>query len=50
MTIKELLAIITTYPEDASVLVEEFGINDVKTVETEYASDGRTYVILVAAH
>ena len=50
MSTKELLAIITTLPEDARVLVEEIGINDIETVEVEHSPDDQTYVILVAAH
>ena len=49
MTIKELLAIISTLPEETIVLIEETDALDVGTVEVEYHSDGRAHVILSVA-
>ncbi len=49
MTIKELLAIITTLPEDTGILIEETDVNELETVEVQYHSDGRMHVILSVA-
>lgn len=49
MTIKELLAIISTLPEETIILIDTADVNDLETVEVEYHSDGRTHVILSVA-
>ena len=49
MTIKELLAIISTLPEESPIILVSPDVNDLKTVDVEYHVDGRIYVVLSAS-
>ena len=49
MVIKELLAIISTLPEETVILIDETDVNEVETIEVQYHSNGRTHLILSTA-
>ena len=46
MTVKELLEIISTLPDNTPVLVSTEDIYEVETVSVEHHSDGRKHLIL----
>ena len=46
MTVKELREIISTIPDDTTVLIEQDDVLDVETVIIQHHSGGRMHVIL----
>ena len=46
MTVKELLEIISSLPDNTPVLVSTEDIYEVETIAVEYHSDGRKHLIL----
>ena len=48
MTVKELKQILADLTDDTIVLIEDFDINDVETVEIQIHTDGRSHLILSA--
>ena len=48
MTIKELKLIIEDLLDDTVILIEENDINEVKTINIQIHSDGRSHLILSA--
>ena len=48
MTIKNLMEIISSLPDETTILIEENDINEVETVNIQLHSDGRSHLILSA--
>ena len=46
MTIKQLKEIINNLPDETPVLIDADNVYDLNTVNVEYHSDGRQYLIL----
>ena len=48
ITIKNLMEIISSLPDETAILIEENYINEVETVNVQFHSDGRVHLILSA--